>query len=282
MGGCISPPVVSRGTPLYGTVIGVPGDSTTFTASVSYSHPEDESSTTIAMYFDGGYIGAYLSHQFTGSTGTHTVRVVASNPCGSSEAIWDWEVYECTPQEGEEYINFGLSQFQIGSSNFTEAVCNENAIARFLWSGNSSQFVNQSSQFNWKGKTSSCPGHNSTPPQYYNKPIYIVHIGLEYPGFNFQHDVIGELIGSDPYAYLAYRYMQYNNNDIRIGVGDPDDPSFIQIPKGYGSASTTVTINRVTDIIITESPPSIRYTPERVAEFTIDNLGTVTRVYPPP
>ena len=282
MGGCISPPVVSRVTPSSGTVIDIPGASRTFTASVTYSHPEDADSTTIAMYFDSGYVGPYQSHQFTASLGSHTIRVVASNPCGSSEAIWDWEVYDCTPQDGEEYINFTLSQFQIGSSNFTEAVCNENAIAKFLWSGNSSQFVNQSSQFNWKGKTSSCPGHTSVPPQYYNKPIYIVHIELVYPGMNFQHDVIAELLGSDPYVYSAYRYMQYNNNDIRIGVGDPDNPSFIQIPKGNGSASTMVTINRVTDITIDESTPSIDYTPERVAEFTIDSWGNVTRVYPPP
>jgi hypothetical protein len=97
MGGCISPPVVSRASPSAAVIIDAPGGSRIFTASVSYAHPEDEPDTIFAMYFNGGYVGATLSHEFAAVAGDHTIRAVASNPCGSSEAIWNWKVMSNPP-----------------------------------------------------------------------------------------------------------------------------------------------------------------------------------------
>jgi hypothetical protein len=94
MGGCISPPVVSRSSPSAAVIIDGPGGSRVFSATVSYLHPEDAADTVFAMYFDGVYVGATLSHEFQAIGGYHTVRAVASNPCGSSDAYWGWYVLD--------------------------------------------------------------------------------------------------------------------------------------------------------------------------------------------
>lgn len=192
-----------------------------------------------------------------------------------------WAEYAdvCIPRG--QFITFTINQFQIGTSNWVTAVCYQNAIARWLYSSpNSSQFANIISQFNWKGESTSCPSQNSTPPQNPNQnPMYIVSVsGLDANGKNFQHDVTAELTGTDPTNWNDYTFMQYENNNIQIA--QVDSSGFAQIPKGYGSMSTTVTINTVTNITVDDSDPtkpSIIYTPgPNPVVFLIDSDGTPT------
>lgn len=200
-----------------------------------------------------------------------------------------WAEYAdvCIPQG--QFINFSIGQFQIGSSNWTTAVCNENAIARWLYSSSdSSQFSSQRSQFHWK-KDGTCHSTNSTPPPNPNLlPMYIVSIdGKDADGVNFQHAITAVLKTptSNPILWDSYFFMQFDNNNIQINQTESSGPhaGIIQIPVGYGSQVTTVTIKSVTNIIVDDSipnNPSISYSGSPVETFTIDNQGTPTHQNP--
>jgi hypothetical protein len=183
-----------------------------------------------------------------------------------------------------QYINKTIMQFRIGSSDPEIAYCYENAIARILWSGNSAQFINQASNFyvidEYCGSPGECTGINPIPPQYYNKPLYYVYIeGKDANGNVFYHAVTAELTGTDPTNFNNYRFRQYDNENIQIGVADTSGPNagLIQIPKGYGSQDTSVYIREVTNISINESPPSIRVSSyNSLATFTVDSTGSPT------
>ena len=282
-GGPSIPPVVSLNCP-GNTCINTKG---TFTATIT-----NNQSATITFYFDGTQVQTnsnVTSESYTNPgiavAGQHTVLVTAQNANGSSESSCTWNVYDptlCIPQG--QFITFYINQFRIGSSNWATAVCTQNALARWLYSSpNSSQFASIIQQFNWIGESVTCPSQNSTPPSNPNSyPVYVATIdGYDANGNLWEHAITAVLNkGTDPTNWSSYTFMQFDNNNIQIGVADTSGRSegMIQIPVGYGSQVTTVTINQVTNLTVgvVNNVPQITPSYSPVAQFSIDNEGNVT------
>ncbi|AGB01951.1 hypothetical protein [Methanoregula formicica] len=244
---------------------------------------------TLSFYYDGSLVQQTYGNSATYSTpvadsaaaGNHTIRVVASNAGGTSEAFSYWHVVPCSPSGA--YVDFSIDQIKCcPNNNWTSAMCHHNAILRVVWGNLGSGLAGKLSQCQWRSRDF-CASQSFTPPQEYNKKIYLVSIvGKDANGNLLQHDVVAEN-EDDLENFEDYRFFQYTNSDIQINEKDNYD-ELIQMPKGYKDpvthqvTKTEVSIRELNDVYVDCDTNSIKYRPvdyTEIASFLIDENGDV-------
>jgi len=278
-----SPPVVHL-SPTHASVGVGSNQSSVFTATI-----DGGIQATLSFYYDGGLVQQTYGNSASYSTpaadsataGNHTIRVVANNAGGTSEAFSYWHIVPCSPSGS--YVNFFIDQIRCCPNNdWTDAMYHHNAILRVVWGDLGSGLASKLSQCQWRSRDF-CASQSFTPPQEYNKKIYLVSIvGKDANGNPWQHDVVAENEG-DFGTFEDYRFFQYTNPDIHIGELDTYD-ELIQMPKGYKDPTTLqvtkteVSIRELNDVYVDCNTNTIKYRPVDFTEikvFQIDENGDV-------
>lgn len=288
MGGVIEPPVVHL-TPINGSVGVGSNQSTTFTATIGNGQL-----ATITFYYDGALqpnptYGSSASFSTPAGdsaiAGNHVVRAVASNANGSSEAFAYWHIVPSVPSG--EYFDFEVLKFKCHNEEYPdnewrEADCHYNAFLRIYWADNES--FDDLPGCEWKTREFS-DAQSFMPPEAYGKKLYYVSVVGKYiDGSEYAHAVTAYLKDGGSYDNFSdYRFMQWTNNDIQIGVQDTYGTT-IQIPPGYTDPSTgevtdiTVEIKELTNIRVDYEgnriyTRPIDFTP--IETFIIDQYGEI-------
>jgi len=278
-----SPPVVHL-TPTHASVGVGSNQSSVFTATI-----DGGQTATLKFYYDGvfkqqsvGNSASYSTPAVDSATaGNHVISVTADNANGSSEAYAYWHIVPCSLSGAD--IDFSIDQYKCCPNNdWTPAICHHNAILRVVWGNLGSGLASKLSQCQWRSRNF-CAAQSFTPPDEYNKKIYLVSIvGKDANGNEWQHDVAAENEG-DLENFEDYRFFQYTNPDIQINEKDLYD-ELIQIPKGYKNPTTfqvtktEVRIRELNDLYVNCETNSINYRPIDYTEievFLIDENGDI-------
>ena len=189
----------------------------------------------------------------------------------------------------EGLIDYMFGWYRCGNtswSNEPNAFCYQNAGIRIAMYGQSSS---------WRSNLSCCQfkqSGNSTPQNVDNGVNYNMNLYLATSRYNW-HDMVAKFpLGIDPSNSSTISQMtlfQYGNFNITPGVADPDNPNFIQLPKGDPTkpiTTNTLVIYRVNDIHL-EVPNShpgtvttcaqgggvLRFNKTPIQAYAIDNNG---------
>ncbi|AGB01947.1 hypothetical protein Metfor_0891 [Methanoregula formicica SMSP] len=159
-----SPPVVHL-SPTHASVGVGSNQSSVFTALM-----DGGIQATLSFYYDGGLVQQTYGHSASYSTpaadsataGNHTIRVIASNVGGTSEAFAYWHIVPCSLSGA--YVDFSVDQIRCCPNNdWTDAMCHHNAILRVVWGNLGSGLANKLSQCQWRSRDF-CEAQSFTPP----------------------------------------------------------------------------------------------------------------------
>ena len=200
--------------------------------------------------------------------GTHVVKATAISEDENEEdsKTCSWTVIECKQPDDSPFLGFTVFRYRCCSGEWKDAVCTHNALINLARNSALSQWQDQLENCYWK-QGDGCPEYpfiTSSAPT--GKDLYYVSIESPQPGF-VGHAVVGELIGDDPMVFENWEFSQYGDLDIK-----PGNP---QMPYGYGSMSTTVTISQIIEISVENC--EIKKEENVIVVFKIDNLGNVQK-----
>ncbi|MFA4859961.1 hypothetical protein [Methanoregula sp.] len=192
----------------------------------------------------------------------------------------DWAncpVPECRPSQGQD-INF-MIHHRINGGIEIESVCNENAIARWGWASKDNTIAyNALIHAEWRNKDNNdCEEcwYNFMGLYYNTRQLYIVSSARN------SHAMVAEFRGGDYQVRTNWRFFQYGESDIQPQrCDDPSNqclgPPQVQMPWGYGGTVNTISIWKVTGIIIDGSSLRYQHADMPVAEWLINNWGEFT------
>lgn len=189
----------------------------------------------------------------------------------------DCPIPECCPSQGQD-INFVIHHRVDGGSEM-DSVCNENAIARWGWASKDNTLAYSALiRAEWKSRDDancedcwySFMGQTNSTRQ-----LYIVS------SIRNGHAMVAEFRGGDYQVRTNWRFFQFEETNIQPQRCDDLSnqclgPPQVQMPWGYGNQVNTLSIWKVTGIVISGEWLEYRHADIPVAEWTIDSWGDFT------